>query len=328
MTSHTERLQACLAGENTDRPPVALWRHFPVDDQTPGTLATATLKFQELYDFDLVKVTPSSSFCLRDWGVEDRWIGNSEGTRDYTKRVIHQPSDWRKLTLLDPKKGQLAEQIECVKGLRRELGSETPLLQTIFSPLAQAKNLAGGELMLAHLKNYPEELLVGLHIIAESTRSFIEACAESGVDGIFYAIQHAQSSLLSIEEYKSFGVPFDLTALYPTGNFWCNLLHIHGSGIYFSISEELSFNIVNWHDRETGPSLTIARNTFQGTLCGGMSTDTLVNGTPDQVIAEAREASEQTGNHKFMLGTGCVVPTIAPHENIQAARQAYETALH
>ena len=28
------------------------------------------------YDFDLVKVTPASSFCLRDWGAEDRWTGN------------------------------------------------------------------------------------------------------------------------------------------------------------------------------------------------------------------------------------------------------------
>jgi hypothetical protein len=45
--THRERLKACLADELTlDRPPVALWRHFPVDDQDPETLAAATLDYQ------------------------------------------------------------------------------------------------------------------------------------------------------------------------------------------------------------------------------------------------------------------------------------------
>ena len=44
MTTHKERIQACIQGEVIDHPPVALWRHFPVDDQTPGTLAKAALQ--------------------------------------------------------------------------------------------------------------------------------------------------------------------------------------------------------------------------------------------------------------------------------------------
>ena len=81
MITHRARLEACLAGETLDRPPVALWRHFPVDDQTPQGLAASTLAFQRLFDFDLVKVTPSSSYCLQDWGSRDDWRGNPEGTR-------------------------------------------------------------------------------------------------------------------------------------------------------------------------------------------------------------------------------------------------------
>ena len=69
MITHRTRLEACLSNQPVDRPPVALWRHFPVDDQTPFGLANATLVFQKTFDFDLVKVTPSSSFCLKDWGM-------------------------------------------------------------------------------------------------------------------------------------------------------------------------------------------------------------------------------------------------------------------
>ena len=76
--NHRERLEACISGSKIDRPPVALWRHFPVDDQSPGRLAEATINFQKTYDFDLVKVTPASSFCTKDWGVDDEWRGATE----------------------------------------------------------------------------------------------------------------------------------------------------------------------------------------------------------------------------------------------------------
>src|SRR5512136_1419423 len=100
--SHRSLLETCRSGVRPNRTPVALWRHFPVDDQTPGGLAAATIDFQRTYDFDLVKVTPASSFCLKDWGVEDEWQGATEGTREYTKRRIIQPEDWGHLEVLDP----------------------------------------------------------------------------------------------------------------------------------------------------------------------------------------------------------------------------------
>ena len=154
--NHQERLEACISGETLDRPPVALWRHFPVDDQNPVRLAQAAINFQKTYDFDLVKVTPASSFCVKDWGVRDEWHGSTEGTRDYQIRAIQQAEDWLSLPVLDPKKGFLAQQLECLKIIQRELGSEVPVIQTIFNPLSQAKNLVGKEMLLVHLRQAPE----------------------------------------------------------------------------------------------------------------------------------------------------------------------------
>ncbi|HEY3477124.1 MAG TPA: uroporphyrinogen decarboxylase family protein [Anaerolineales bacterium] len=305
-----------------DRPPIALWRHFPVDDQDPKLLAEATLQFQRIYDLDLVKVTPASSFCVKDWGVEDEWRGHTEGTRQYTKRIIHGPRDWENLPVLDPTAPHLAGQLDCLRYIRDELGQDTPLLQTIFSPLAQAKNLAGNDALLAHLRLYPEAVLKGLATIAESTRRFVEACLETGIDGIFYAIQHAQASLLSLEEYQTFALPQDQKALNPAQGLWCNLLHLHGHDVYFSVLDSLRFQIVNWHDRETSPSLEQAQDRFSGVVCGGMRQDTLVYRSQAEVGAEAAEAIHQTGGKRFILGTGCVVPITASHGNLQAARES------
>ena len=324
MSTHKERIQACLNGEILDRTPVALWRHFPVDDQDPRTLADATLHFQQTYDFDLVKVTPASSFCVKDWGVEDQWLGHTEGTREYTKRVITSPQDWESLPPLEPTAPHLAGQLDCLRFLRVELGPDTPLLQTVFSPLAQAKNLAGSELLDKHLRQSPEAVMKGLATIAETTRRFVEACHDVGVDGIFYAIQHAQASLMSFEDYQTFGLPHDQSALAALQEFWCNLLHLHGHDVYFSLVNSLNFQIVNWHDRESFPSLAKAQELFDGVVCGGIRQDTLVYQDKSEVQKEAADALQQTGGKRFLLGTGCVVPVIASHGNISAARKSVE----
>jgi uroporphyrinogen decarboxylase len=324
MTTHKERIQACLNDQLLDRPPVALWRHFPIDDQDPRLLADATLNFQRMYDFDLVKVTPASSFCVRDWGVEDAWMGDTEGTRRYTRRIIHDPRDWENLPVLEPTVPHLAGQLDCLRFLRTELGPDTPLLQTIFNPLSQAKNLAGNDLLIAHLRLYPEAVMKGLTTIAETTRRFVEVCLDTGIDGIFYAIQHAQAGLLTLEEYQTFGLPSDEKVLEPARELWCNLLHLHGHHVYFSLLDSLEFQIVNWHDRETFPSLTEAQKLFPGVVCGGMRQDTLVYGDQAQVQNEAVDAIQQTDGKRFMLGTGCVVPVIASHGNILAARKSVE----
>ena len=324
-TTHRQRLEACLFGTTPDRPPVALWRHFPVDDQTPEGLAVATVHFQRNYDFDLVKVTPSSSFCLMDWGVEDQWEGSTEGTRRYTKRVISRPEDWLRLKVLDPRAGWLNGQLTCLRQITRELGVDVPVIQTVFSPLAQAKNLAGGETLLVHLRHYPDAVHTGLRTITASIQRFVEAAHQTGIAGVFYAVQHAQYGLLSEQEYRTFGRKYDLEALQPAEDFWFNMLHLHGSEVMFDLFLDYPVHAINWHDRETSPSLEEAQQRFKSVVCGGLrQLQTMMLGTPQQVRAEVRAAIKATGGKRLILGTGCVTPVVAPHGNLMAVRKSVE----
>ena len=67
-----ERLSATINGQEVDRIAVALWRHFPGDDQRPADLAESQLTWQAQYDWDFIKVSPASSFRVVDWGIQTR----------------------------------------------------------------------------------------------------------------------------------------------------------------------------------------------------------------------------------------------------------------
>jgi uroporphyrinogen decarboxylase len=320
-----ERLEATLAGESVDRPAVALWRHWPVDDQRGGDLARSTLEFQKTFDFDFIKVSPSSNYCLAGWGADSFWAGNQEGTREWGTRVIQSPEGWTKLAVLDPTSGLLGEVRQALEVIGREVGEDVPFIQTIFNPLAQAKNLAG-ERLLADLRQYPDAVKAGLATITETTLRFIEGIRRTGIAGIFLALQHASYDSLSEEEYREFGRPYDVRILEAVEDLWFNLLHLHGSRVMFDLAADYPVQAVNWHDQETPPSLGEAKKRFSGAVVGGLRQwETMLRGTPEQVRSEVRAAIEQTAGRRLVVGTGCVTPITAPLGNIRAAREAVES---
>ena len=319
-----QRLEATIAGQPVDRLAVALWRHWPGDDQRAVDLARATLDLQQTYDFDFVKCMPASNYCVADWGAESRWMGNEEGTREWGRRVIQQPEDWAKLRVLDPYQGMLGESLRALELIGRGLEEGTPFIQTIFNPLAQAKNLAG-PMLLPHLRQYPEAVRSGLETILRTTMRYIEAAQATGIAGIFLALQHASYDLLSEPEYREFGRPHDLRILEATQGCWFNLLHLHGSNVMFDLAADYPVQAVNWHDQETPPSLKQALGRFPGALVGGLrQIETMLRGTPEQVRAEVLAARAQTGDRRLVIGTGCVTPVTTPLGNIRAARAAVE----
>lgn len=321
--NHRERLEATIRGEKPDRIAVALWRHWPGDDQNPEDLAAAVLRFQREYDFDFIKVTPSSSYCLEDWGVRTRWLGNQEGTREYTHHPIGQADDWTRLPGLDPRQGALGAQLRCLS-LVHDGAGDTPFLPTIFSPLAQAKNLVGGERLLVHLRQYPDALKAGLETITATTVRFVRAARRTGIAGIFYAIQHASYGLLSEAEYREFGRPYDLRILEAAAEgSWFNLLHLHGTDTMFDVVADYPVQAINWHDRETPPTMAQALGRTRAALCGGLNRDeTMLRGSPADVRAQVADAIRQTDGRRLIVATGCVILVTTPTANIRAAREA------
>src|SRR5678816_939564 len=124
---HWARIEAAVAGRSVDRVPVALWKHFPNDDQDPGKLAARTLEWQRASDFDLVKFMPSGTYGVEDWGAKSAFEGATNGARVITEPGIKRAGDWRRLKKLDPAKGVLGDQNAALAMAAKGLGGLVPI---------------------------------------------------------------------------------------------------------------------------------------------------------------------------------------------------------
>ena len=66
--THWERVRAALAGDEADRPPISVWRHFYRRENSVEGLAEAMLEFQHRFDWDFMKVNPQGLLPLRGLG--------------------------------------------------------------------------------------------------------------------------------------------------------------------------------------------------------------------------------------------------------------------
>lgn len=320
-----ERLEKTISGEAVDRIAVALWRHWPGDDQRAADLARSIIDYQKTYDWDFVKVTPASNHSVADYGVQDEWRGSLEGTREVTRYPVKKSLDWTELRPLDPARGELGKYLEALR-LIGDAVTDAPVIATIFNPLAQAKHLAGNTLLLRHMRTQPDRVRSGLNVLTENTLRLIEALKRYPISGIFYAVQHASYDLLAEEEYRSFGVPYDLKILEALPQkWWFNVMHLHGQTPMFKLCAAYPVQVVNWHDRETEPDLALGKSLVRGAVCGGLAQwDDLHQSTPTGLREVIREGYEKTSGRRFILATGCVSLITTPVSNLRTVRQSVE----
>lgn len=323
-----ERLERTFAGDITDRVPAALWRHWPGDDQRSSDLARAVLDFQKTYDWDFIKITPDKTYSVTDYGVQHTWAGNISGTRDITRYPVTRTLDWTDLRALDPTRGTLGKTHEAVRMVAEgALADQVPVMATIFSPLIQARYLAGDGALVRHLRTQPDRVHTGLNAITETTLRFIDTLKRLPISGIFFAVQHASYDKLSEEEYKVFGFPYDCKILDSLPEkWWFNMIHLHGSAPMFKFAAQYpNIHAVNWHDRETEPDLNQGKLLFNRAVCGGIAHgDPLHQNSPSAVRDQARDAILKTNGRRLILATGCVSYITSPQSNLRAVREIVE----
>ena len=170
--TRTERVAAAVAGDEVDRVPVCFWHHFSPEG-SGRAMADATLRFfDQEFDLDIAKVMPDIPY-------------------PFPQRSIEKPNDWRLIEPIDPGQSRFfRERAEAVASIRDVLGLDTPVIMTVFSPLAEAMYAARDRnLFLAHLEEQPALMHEVLTTIALNLNNHIRDIIAAGADGVFFEIE-------------------------------------------------------------------------------------------------------------------------------------------
>jgi uroporphyrinogen decarboxylase len=312
------RVRAAIAGQPVDRPPVSLWQHFPERDQTAADLTAATIDWQRRFGFDLVKFMPPGDYPIIDWGGVTVYEGARGGTRTTKRFPISSERDWNSLKPLDVREGFNGQIIDAVGRTRSVLEPDVPLLHTIFSPLTVAMKLSDAR-AVEHSRSNPDDLRNALEVIAEVTRHCVESSRLAGADGFFFATQCADETVMSVDAYREFGLPFDLAVLEAIPRDAIVLFHLHGSRPMLELQAEYPVHILNWHDRRARPSLRDGRLLSGRCVAGGIDEQAIASASAEAVAAEVSDAIATTDGRGLIVAPGCVIPIDTPAANIMAA---------
>ncbi len=326
--SHWERVRAALRGDPVDRVPICLWRHWPVDDHSPHTLAAAMLRWHREYDCDLVKHAPAGSYVVEDWGGETIYLPQRDegglGVRTIVRRAVTTARQWPSLAQLDVTHGHLGEQLAALRLVAKGLEGSVPILQTIFSPLNIAPKLAGKR-AFDDMRHEPRLFKKGLQILAETTARFARESIRAGAHGIVF-VAPCDAQLFRAAEYREFGEPFDriiLDTVRPEAEIL--MLLALGHDILFDVVAGYPIDAINWPDRNGGPTIQEAAARFPGLLMGGIDERrTLLDGPPAAIQAQVRDAIAQTGGRRLLVGPGSTPRITTPAAHFRAARDAVE----
>lgn len=327
-----ERLERSIAGETVDRPAVALWRHFPGDDQRPADLAQSLVDFQRHYDWDFLVAMPANTYTVTGYGLQDAWQGANLGQREVVKTVVQRSLHWTELRPIDPMRGDIAKQVEMLRLLGDAFAADVPFLAVVYSPLTQARQLAGENNLLRSMRQQPDRLKTGLNTLTETTLRFVDALRRNTkVSGIFYSTDYACYEKLAEAEYKLFGLPYDQKILESLPkDWWFNLLQVNGQAPMLPLFARLPIQALNWSDQEARPKLERALNDlpFRGAFCGGLAEyQHLLLGTPSAIRDAARQALYDMGRKRLILTSGQSVPINAPLSNLRATRDVVKPVI-
>jgi len=328
--SPRERVLAALRGEAVDRPPVAFWGHrFDRESNAPD-LAAAALEDWRAHGWDLVKLNPRSSYHAEVWGTAVHFTGSPLDKPQRVAYPVHDAADWHAVAARGPGEPALAEQLEALRRVRRELPPEVPLLATVFSPLSIAADLAeSAAAVLAHLRQDEPAVRGALAAIAETFRHFTHAALAAGADGLFFAtVEWGSRDLVDAAGHARYARPYDLAVLDAARGAACNVLHVCRPNNRLAELTDYPAHAFSWDAHAPGnPDLAAGLRLVPGAVMGGIAPEGALQAAGPAAVLEQLEAGfAQTGGRRWIVAPGCVIPPATPPENLSAIRRALAAA--
>ena len=241
------------------------------------------------------------------------------------KPVVQSPEDVGEVRMPDVRtEGRLAAHLQAIRECLSAVGEEVFVACCYAAPFTTAACLRGTDMLARDIRRNPtlahELLRKSLAVALDFTDAVIEA---GGVPVVVDPV--ATGSILSPTQFEEFAAPYIAPLMgrikekgLPAMLHICGKTHMLLEQMADTGADVLSLDVVDLAEAR-------ARVGSRVTLMGNVRpAQTLLNGTPAEVEAEARECLEKAlGSPKgFILSSGCEVPLHTPSANIDALMAA------
>jgi uroporphyrinogen decarboxylase len=311
-------VKAVFNAEPTERVPYAIWKHFPEFDKTPEGLLKAQMDFQTKYDSDIMKISISGRAFASDFGAVLGGYDADSGSRICIKYPIEKIEDWNDINEIDINNGEFGNQVEAMKLIASNVKDKVPTMMTVFSPFMVASQIDKD--ILLHYREDPQFVKEQLKIVESAMTEFTKASLEVGADGIFLATQHLNGRL-TIDERKVLEfTPMQslIQKSLKKNNFL--VLHLHGDNPDYELATKLPADAINWHDQQTTPNLTEARNLYKGGLLGGLNTESWGEiSNLKEISSMITSVYQEFLGKGLIMGPGCVIPQYVSDSVVETA---------
>ena len=292
-----------------DRPPVSAWGHTYDREWEVDSLASATVDLARRHRLDFVKLQIRASSFAEAFGAEWRYSGSAEAEPLMVSAAAASAGDWARIAEGPARPAALGDQVETLRRVAAELGPQTPVIQTVFSPGMVAWFLAGRDTaLLARLvAEQPDVMAAALEAIGQALARFTADSIAAGAAGVFYAVNPlADTTVVSPADYRRTYLASDRTALSGAEGSWFRMLHLCSGHVDLDLAAELRPDCLNWSVEEPGnPGLAEARDRLGIAVAGGVNRYAPIRGAEAEVRAEAAAAMAETGGRGLLLTTGC-----------------------
>ena len=215
----------------------------------------------------------------------------------------------------------------------RSRAGEVSVHAEIFSPFSQLMELADHASVLAALLTDPGKVHACLDRLADGAATLGRGQAAAGADAVLISSAFAGAGFISPSHYREFVLPYEKKVIDAVRSARDIPVYTHTCGAIGDRLELMAASGTSGIDTLDPPPLGTVdladarRRTFGRLFLKGNvdPVNTVLFGTPDDVLAAARDRIETAGpGGGYILSTACSVPPTAAPANITALVEAAE----
>jgi hypothetical protein len=288
----------------------------------------AHVRHLETYDLDFLKVMDDNRYPR---------LATRTG-------VITSADDLDRLQVLRGDEDTFGRQLDLLGQLAKRYRGQLLMATTVFNswttlrgltvpdsgqhgpPVPLAERDPRDEILTRLLQTAPAALTQALAVISESLVNFVRHTLTAGADGVFLSVRDdwVDTPENGVNRYAELVQPGDLQILAAAAKGTFNILHVCGKALDFQRFAGYPAAVLNWADRVEGPAIAAVAGRIRLAICAGLDQlGTLVNGSPEDCVRQARDALQQAGSRPILVAPGCTYdPVAVPQANLQAIRRA------